>query len=180
MMKASRPVVVGRFGIQAFGNFYRSDGLMELQGRKVSYRYLPEDLSRVLVFDLDTKFLCSADRVHRTAWDSEGAIAEMKRLRKKMKSAILQRDAAVTELAQIEQTGYRRRMTDKPEKKGTNKVVQLVPTKFDGISRKLDEQSKKEAVRPENPCRKLFSFDSEAEREKPKRRRIFAHSLLDD
>jgi len=142
MMKSKRRKV-GRFGINAFRNYYRSDPLMEHQGEWVVYRFDPLDLSLIYVYRETGEFLCSARKTHRTEWDSEAALEGVKRAEKKQRRAIQAEREAHENLIKI-QSGYRMRgsLGDDSDDKPTRpaKIMRLVRTPFDGVQKQIDGQ----------------------------------------
>jgi putative transposase len=144
LMMKSRKVKVGRFGVNAFGNYYRSERLMDFGGEGVVYRYDPGDLSEIHIYDLDSGFLCTAQRVHRTAWNDESAYKEIKSLEKRRRKAVKEQVAVSNELDDI-QFGYRPK--SKPDKKEQTeepvKVVRIVRTPLDGVEDQIRNESQK-------------------------------------
>lgn len=62
LQRTSRPVRVGRNGIRlkATGHDYNSTILFEMIGKEVYARYNSDDVSKVFVYDLEDRFLCTA------------------------------------------------------------------------------------------------------------------------
>jgi putative transposase len=184
LMMKSRKVKVGRIGVNAFSNFYRSERLLDFVGEWVVYRYDPADLSKIHVYNLDGGFLCIAQRVHRKAWNDEEAYKEFKSLEKRRRKAMKEEVTASNELNDI-QLGYRPK--DKPKKQrqeASAKVVQLVRTPLDGVEQQVEEQ--KENIVVANDGRglrkrfgKLFSRHRRTDEIEDKSRR-FVRSSLDD
>jgi len=170
MMKSKR-VKVGRFGVTAFQNHYRSDLLMEHQGEMVVYRYDPRDLSCVYVYSGDGAFLCKAQKTRRTAWNDEEAIKTIKRLKKKKRKSIQAEREAHEEIIKLE-SGYRMRgpsgdeSDDKPTRSA--KVVRLLRTPFDGVQKQIDAEKDRTGGVDQDGLvgyRKSFAINSRRESE---------------
>jgi transposase InsO family protein len=141
MMKASKPVKVGRFGITAFGAYYRSDALMDHIGEHVVYRHDPKNLAEIHIYTKDWAYLCQAEQVNRTAWDDEEAYLEMRLLEKKRKRALKAEREASEGLATVE-FGYQMREPsgDNPDKPAD--LIRLLKTPLDGVQKQIDAEEK--------------------------------------
>lgn len=105
MMTAEEPRKVGRFGVTFQDQHYWHEDLAKHHDRKVLIRYEPDDLSRVVVHDLEGRFVCVAGRRGRTPF--LGSVDEHKRiqaLKKKKKRALREAREASAELAGGEPT----------------------------------------------------------------------------
>lgn len=81
LMRSSRIQTVGRRGVH-FGDIdYWNDELLELQGKKVYYRYDPDNLSSIRVYDLEDRYLMTVQA------DNE-AVCEFGTSQEKLKAAI--------------------------------------------------------------------------------------------
>ena len=138
MMKSARPVMVGRFGVTGFDNFYRSDPLMDRQGEKVCYRYDPEDLETIYIYDLKWAFICTAQKVRRSEWNDERAYHEIKALEKRRRKAIIEQRDAAERLVRIE-TGYQKYEV-KEDSEPKAKIVRILRTPFDHVQKEIDEK----------------------------------------
>jgi len=137
MMKSSRPVKVGRFGVRAFDQFYRGSEVMDHQGEMVVYRYEPEDLSSIHVYTTEVEFIGIAERVHRTAWDDEEAYYEIKRIEKKHKKAIQAQREAAENLIEVE-FGYQKQEASGEHVDKPAKVVRVLRTPLDGVEKRIE------------------------------------------
>ena len=143
LMMKSRMIKVGRFGIRLFRTFYHSDTLMDHQQKHVVCRYDPENLEEVHVYSEKDEFLCTAQKVHRTAWNDESAYREIKSLEKRRRKALKEERLAAERIAQVE-FGYSKREVSAPrEPEPPPKIVRLVRTPFDGTNKKIEEEKVK-------------------------------------
>jgi len=136
MMKSKR-VKVGRFGINAFGERYRSSQIMDHQGKYVVYRYDPADVSILHIYTEQNEFICTAERTHRTAWDDEDAYHEIKKIEKKKLRAIKAQREAAENLVQVE-FGYQKQEPSGEHKDKAAKVVRVLRTPLDHIQDEID------------------------------------------
>lgn len=90
LMRSSRPITVGRNGVTAkiYGaslDYYTEEFTLRMQGKKVYYRYDPDDLRTIRVYDLQDRFLCElpshSENVLRYGADKESVSAAMRRIR---------------------------------------------------------------------------------------------------
>jgi len=138
LMKSSKPVTVGRFGIVAFNGRYRSPELMELQGKgRVFYRYDPADLSILYIYSSENEFLCLAERTDRTAWNDETAYHEIRTLEKKKKQAIKAQREAAENLVQVN-FGYEKREPSGRHPDKPAKTLRVLRTQLDGVQGRID------------------------------------------
>lgn len=146
LMMKSKKSKVGRFGVNAFSDYYRSERLMDFGGEVVLYRYDPADLSEIHVYNLDGGFLCTAKKIHRTAWNNEEAYREIKSLEKRRRKAVKEQVAVSNELDDI-QFGYHSKGNIEEKKRDAPaKVVRIVRTPLDGVGRQIEEEREKVAA----------------------------------
>lgn len=88
MLKATRPYVLRRNGIELFGVWYDAAELTGLFGRKVYVRYDPANMGTIAVYDTDDRFLCEATN---RAVAAHGADQELVREASKEKARKLRR-----------------------------------------------------------------------------------------
>lgn len=90
LMRSSRPVKVGRTGVSlkicgARMDYYTPEFTLHWQGKQVYYRYDPDDLRTVRVYDLEDRFICElpnrSDMVMRYGADRESIAAAMANIR---------------------------------------------------------------------------------------------------
>lgn len=158
MMVAEEPRTVGRFGVTFQDQHYWHEDLAKHHGRKVLIRYEPDDLSRVVVHDLEGRFVCVAGRRGRTPF--LGTVDEHKRvqaLKKKKKRALREARAAAAELAGGEPT-----LSDKlrppAEKEPATPFVELAATGFEDVElpdEKAPEAAGLKSAAPDEKERRL-------------------------
>ena len=148
LMMKSRRVKVGRFGIVAFGERYRSAELMEHQKEYVVYRYDPADLSILYIYTEDNEYLCMAERTHRTAWNDEEAYQEIKAVETKRKRALKAEREAAENLIEVE-FGYQKQEPSGEHPDQPTKVVRVLRTPLDGVQGRI-EQEEQDAERKDN------------------------------
>ncbi len=149
MMKSSKPVKVGRFGVRAFEQFYESPKVMDYHGQEVVYRYDPQDLSMIYVYTKEWAFIDIAKRIYRTAWDDEEAYHEIKKLEKKRKRAIQAEREAAEKLIQVE-FGYTKQELSGEHEDKSAKIVRIAKTALDNAAIEL-KQGEFEEDRTEAP-----------------------------
>jgi hypothetical protein len=172
MMKSSRPIKVGRFGITAFNGRYRSPELMELQGKdKVFYRYDPADLSILYIYSSENEFLCLAERTDRTAWNDETAYHEIRKLEKKKKQALKAQRAAAENLVQVN-FGYEKREPSGAHPDTPAKVVRVLRTQLDGVRDEVDAHTRDREARREAFGRAVREDFVEATRRRLEKERV--------
>ncbi len=187
LMMKSNKVVVGRYGITALNNYYRSDTLMDHQGEQVIYRYDPGDLSELYVYDEKDSFICTAEKTHRTAWNDESAYKEIKRLEKRKRKALKEELEANQSLAKVE-FGYQKREPSKePKQNKSSKIVRIMRTELDGVQKKIDEQGVREGKSDNdqgsiiNDYRKHFSIGhAQKAKEQPFPKEPFMRLTIND
>jgi len=136
MMKSKR-VKVGRFGITAFGERYRSSPVMDHQGKFVVFRYDPADVSILYIYTEQNEFICTAERTHRTAWDDEDAYHEVKKIEKKKLRAIKAQREAAENLVQVE-FGYQKQEPSGEHEDKPAKVLRVLRTPLDHTQDEID------------------------------------------
>ena len=156
LMMLSRKVKVGRFGVMAFGGKYRSSELMEYQGSEVVYRYDPDDLSILYIYSLENRFLCTAERTDRTAWNDEEAYHEIRTLEKKKERAIKAQREAAENLVQVE-FGYTNRAPSGEHPDKPAKVVRVLRTQLDHAQEEIDRQEGDQAEHAPFDFREKFN-----------------------
>jgi len=169
MMKSKR-VKVGRFGINAFGERYRSSQLMDHQGHDVIYRYDPQDLNQIYIYKLDNSFLCIGQRTHRTAWDDEDAYHEIKKIEKKKLRAIKAQREAAENLVQVE-FGYQKQEPSGEHEDKPAKTVRVLRTPLDGVQKEIDRESGIEHEPPAEPFNFREKFNEMTRRRLEERNR---------
>lgn len=89
-MPHTRPLTVGRDGIEIFDSLFYNDLLIKHLGDQVIVRYRNEDLSKVYIFTLQDQFLCEAAMMdlHHITQATQVEYEEHKRLRKRAKARI--------------------------------------------------------------------------------------------
>ena len=145
MMKSSKPVKVGRFGIRAFEQFYQSASIMDHYGEKVVYRYDPQDLSYIYVYTKEWAFIGVAKRVYRTAWDDEEAYIKIKKLEKKRRQAIQAEREAAEKLVEVE-FGYKKQELSGEHEDKPAKIVRIARTALDDAAMELKTDEFQEDV----------------------------------
>lgn len=110
LMRSSRPLVVGRNGITAtlYGaklDYYTDDFTLQYQGQKVYYRYDPDDLRTIRVYDLEDRFVCELpcrdDMVLKYGANRESVQAAMRELRSYTKMAKNAANAAAGKITAV-------------------------------------------------------------------------------
>jgi hypothetical protein len=139
MMKSSKAVKVGRFGVRAFEVFYQSPKIMDYYGQEVAYRYDPGDLSQIYVYTKKWAFIDVAKRVYRTAWDDEAAYHKIKKLEKKRKQAIQAEREAAENLIQV-QFGYTKQELSGEHEDKPSKIVRIINTPLDEAAKRLKNE----------------------------------------
>jgi len=139
MMKSKR-VKVGRFGIVAFGERYRSAEVMEHQGEFVVYRYDPADLAILHIYTEENEFICTVERTYRTAWNDETAYHEIKKIEKKRKQAIKAEREAAENLIEVE-FGYQKQEPSGEHPDKPAKVIRVLRTQLDGVERRIERSA---------------------------------------
>ena len=153
MMTAEEPRLVGRFGVRFQDQYYWHEDLLAHHDRKVLIRYEPDDLGRVVVHDLEGRFICVAPRRGRTPF--LGDMDEHKRiqaLKTKKKRALRDARAAAAELAGGEPTlsdKLRPAVVAEPE----TPFVELAATAFDGVE--LPDEASTQPAPEEKDSRRL-------------------------
>ena len=184
MMK-SKEVKVGRFGITAFSNYYRSDAIMDYQGKSVVYRYDPKDLSVIHVYTAKGSFIGTGRKQHRSAWNDEGAYKKIKKLEKRRRNAIKEQRVAAEELAEVK-FGYRKH---DPPTEGSNKpakVIRLLKTPFDGVQKQIDEENERAVAFGGNQSgladryKQTFSIENRETKRESAKRKSFLKLTIND
>ena len=142
MMKPSKLVKVGRFGIAAFNNHYRSDSIMDHQGELINYRYDPKDLSLLHVYAANGAFIGVVEKIHRTAWNDENAFKVIKKFEKKRRKALKDELEANKGKAEVE-FGYRPRGVSEERPERPSNVTRILRTPFDGVQKQIDDEVKR-------------------------------------
>lgn len=142
MMKGEK-VKVGRFGIRAFGSYYRDDLVMERITQWVIYRYDPEDLTRIHVYTLKDEYISSPQQIRRTHWQDEAAYAEVKKLEKRKRQAIRAEREAAERIYKTEYGYQPREIKDSVE---PAKVIRVVRTPFDGLEDRISGNDEKKVA----------------------------------
>jgi len=98
MMRTTRPLTVGRNGVQLFGRKYHAPELFERVGQKVYARYDTAEIGRLYVHDLEDRLICVAERRDLLAW---GATHEDVRTRQRAKKRYRQAARAAAQTADL-------------------------------------------------------------------------------
>ncbi|MBN1227667.1 MAG: Mu transposase C-terminal domain-containing protein, partial [Deltaproteobacteria bacterium] len=159
MMPSSRPCKVGRNGITAFDNFYISNDLLKFIGKKVLYRYDPEDFDEIYVYDLENRFLCLAKKRIRTAWNDKEAFKRNKELEKTRKRGIREANEAQKEIIEAKK-GYKERKPSGKNPDKPPKVVKMFPTPFEGVQEKIDRKKSRGQTDEQKAIRRAISESS--------------------
>jgi len=173
MMKSSRPVKVGRFGVRAFDGFYRSSEVMDHQGEYIAYRYEPKDLSSIHVYTTKWEYINVAERTLRTAWNDEEAYHEIKKIEKKRKQAIKSEREAAENLIEVE-FGYQKQEPSGEHPDTPAKTFRILRTPFDGIQKSIDqkeEETHSHAVAGGESFRERYMEDARRRLEERERKR---------
>jgi len=132
MMTADKRTV-GRFGVTFQEQHYWHEDLMKHHGSSVLLRYEPDDLSRVVVYDSQGRFVCVAERRGRAPFF--GSVDEHKRiqaLKKKKKRALREAREAAAELAGGEPT-HSDKLRPAAHKEPETPFVELAATGFEDV-----------------------------------------------
>lgn len=137
LMMPSKLVKVGRFGISAFDTFYRSEPLMDHQGSECVYRFNPDDLSEIIVYAKDGRFLCTAQRIHRPAFNDTTGFKERKGLEKRLKK-VAKEELEVSKAIYAFDYGYKKHDLPEDAEQQPEKLVRLIMTPLDGVQHQID------------------------------------------
>lgn len=107
LMRSSRPQTVGRNGVTvklagAVLDYYTPEFTLQYQGKKVYYRYDPDDLRKIRVYDLEDRFVCELpcrdDMVLKYGADKDSvaaAMGQIRRYQKMVKSELVAQTGAL-------------------------------------------------------------------------------------
>ena len=129
---------------------------MEHQGSDVIYRYDPDDLAILYIYSLENRFLCTAERTDRTAWDDEQAYQEVRKLEQQKQRAIKAQMTAAENLVQAE-FGYSKREPSGEHPDQPARVVRVLRTQLDRTQEEIDAQEQERGEQAPFDFREKFN-----------------------